>query len=239
LIERNNILTYQEVIKELESLRNERGINNYEKTYGKEYQYLGLGLTQLRKTAKKIKIDTDLAKKLQKSKYFEAKMVGIMVDDPKLFNQKKLESFLEKLPKKINENPLSYFTMILSEYIVAKSPDVKEVILKFSKSKNSSKRFIAYSSLANLGRIKSADDNYFEKFLPIIVSALQKEDNNVKDAMHNSLLSWGQRNKHLNAKIIESLKLIGKVNVDYGDTSCKTPDASKILNSERIQKKIS
>ena len=55
-------MTYQEAIKELESLKNERGIKYYKKTYGDNTNHLGLGLTQLRKLAKKIKVGVALSK---------------------------------------------------------------------------------------------------------------------------------------------------------------------------------
>ena len=36
-----------------------------------------------------------------------------------------------------------------------------------------------------------------------------------------------------------AFKKIGKVTVDYGDTSCQTPDVPKFLSSDRIIKKFS
>jgi 3-methyladenine DNA glycosylase AlkD len=232
-------VTHQEAIKELELLRNDRGIEYYKKTFGDNGHYLGLGLTQLRKIAKKIKTDVNIAEKLIKSKYFEAKMLSLMIDDPQRYDKKKLEALLKNLPAQYSESPLSYFIMVFTEYIVAKSPDVQDLIHKWIKSKDSVKRFIAYSSLNNLAKSKNIDNNYFNQFLPVIERNIQKEANNVKDAMNNSLLSWGQRNKVLHSKILKSLKKIGKVTVDYGETSCQTPDVQKILTSERIIKKFS
>ena len=107
-----------------------------------------------------------------------------------------------------------------------------------SKSKNRADRFIAFSSLANLGRNKKTSEKYFIQFLPIIESNLQEEANNVKDAMHLSLLYWGQRSKDLNSKVIKTLQQIGQVIVDYGETSCQTPDVLKALLSDRIQNKL-
>ena len=129
--------------------------------------------------------------------------------------------------------------MVFTEYIVAKSPEVEELVTNWALSKDSVKRFIAYSAINNLGENKNIGDNFFNQFLPIIESSIQKEENNVKDAMNNSLLSWGQRNINLHSKTIKSLKKIGKVTVDYGETSCQTPDVLKILSSKRIVEKLS
>ena len=161
-----------------------------------------------------------------------------MIDDPKQYDQKKLESYIQNVPEKYNENPLSYFTMMLTEFIVSKSPDVEKVIVKLSKSKNGVNRFIAYSSLAKLGRTNKRENDFFEQFLPIIESNIQKEDNNVKEAMNNSLLFWGQRSKELSVKILNSFKEIGDVIVDYGTTFWQTPNVLQILSSDRIKDKL-
>ncbi len=231
-------MTFDEAIKELEALKNDRVISYYKKNYGNDGKYYGLGLTKLKKLAKKIKTDPILAKQLLSSEYFEAKILSFMVDDPKLYNKQTLIDLIKKLPEQYSESPLSYFVMVLTEFIASKSPDVKEVVITLTKSKNDTHRFIGYSTLNNLGKNKKIEDNYFYQFLTLIEANIQSEVNNVKDAMYNSLLSWGQRSKELNGKIIKSFKTIGEVVVDYGDTSCKTPDVHKILISDRIQNKL-
>lgn len=232
-------MTYKEVIKELEDLKNERGIGYYKKTFGDDGNYLGLGLTQLRKLAKKIKIDVKIAKQLLDAEYFEAKMLSFMVDDPKLYDKKRLEELIKKIPAGYSESSLSYFTMVLTEFISSKSPDTKDIVIKHSKSKNDVFRFIAFSTLNNLAKNKKVEDEFFNQFLEIIEQNIQTESNNVKDSMNNSMLAWGQRSKSLNSEILKAYKNIGKIVVDYGETSCQTPDVPKILSSERIQKKIS
>lgn len=231
-------MTYKEAIKELEALKNDRGISYYQRTFGSDGKYLGLGLTQLKKLAKKIKINPTLAKQLLDSEYFEAKMLSFMVDDPKQYELKHLEKIIQSLPAKYNESPLSYFTMVFTDFITSKSPHAKEIVSNFHKNKNKVYRFIAYSTLASLGKNKTIEENYFNQFLPEIENNIQTEENNVKDAMNNSLFYWGQRSKELNSKVIKSFKKNGSVIVDYGETSCKTPDVPKILQSDRIQKKL-
>ena len=232
-------MTYEEVTKELFALQNDRGIGYYKKTFGNNGKYLGLGLTQLRKIARKIKINPTLAKQLFESEYFEIRMLGFMIDDSSEYDIKRIEKLLQKFPAEYNESPLSYFTMIFTEFISAKSPDAIEIVTKWSVSKNHILRFVAFSTLNNFGKNLKVNDNLFEQTLPIIELNIQQEANNVKDAMNNSLLSWGQRNKKLHTKTLKALKKIGKITVDYGETSCQTPDVLKILLNERIIKKIS
>ena len=77
-----------------------------------------------------------------------------------------------------------------------------------------------------------------ETWLGEIEKRIHKEPNWVKDAMNTALISIGSVDKKLNAKALLSAKKIGKVEVEYGDTSCLTPDALEQLTSERVQKKL-
>ena len=232
-------MTYREVIKELESLKNEKGLKHYEKIFGKKDNYLGLGLTVLRKLAKKIKINANLAQELMESDYVEAKMLSIMIDDPNEYDKKRIDKLVKKLPQHYSSSPLSYYIMVLTEYIIAKSPEVEQIINNYAKSKNSTDRFIAYSTLANLGKMGKVEDKYFLPFLSTIEKTIQNEDNNVKDVMNNSMLYWGQRSKDLHEKVMKASNNIGTITVDYGDTSCQTPNVPLILSSDRILNKLS
>lgn len=55
-----------------------------------------------------------------------------------------------------------------------------------------------------------------------------------KEAMNSALIAIGIRNEDLERQTIGIAREIGKVEVDHGATSCKTPDAeSYIKKSER------
>ena len=44
--------------------------------------------------------------------------------------------------------------------------------------------------------------------------------------------------KELNKKILKAFKMVRKVEIDYGDTSCKTPDVPKILSNEKYTEQL-
>ncbi len=48
----------------------------------------------------------------------------------------------------------------------------------------------------------------------------------------------GSRNKDLNRIALTAVKKIGKVDIDYGETSCHPLDVIKHLTSGRVKKKI-
>ena len=54
-----------------------------------------------------------------------------------------------------------------------------------------------------------------------------------KEAMNSALIAIGIRNEDLERQAIEITSEIGKIEVDHGATSCKTPDAESYIKSER------
>ena len=56
--------------------------------------------------------------------------------------------------------------------------------------------------------------------------------------MNSALIAIGIRNEDLERKAIEIAREIGKVHVDHGATSCKTPDAESYIKArERAAKR--
>ncbi|NND08300.1 MAG: hypothetical protein HKN87_18125 [Saprospiraceae bacterium] len=74
-----------DVLMLLETHKNERGIANWNKltVEEKKLKSFGIGLTQLRKLAKKIGQNRELALELWKSQYYDAKVISLLIDDPK------------------------------------------------------------------------------------------------------------------------------------------------------------
>ena len=58
--------------------------------------------------------------------------------------------------------------------------------------------------------------------------------------MNSALIAIGIRNEDLERKAIEIAREIGKVQVDHGATSCKTPDAEPYIKKreKELKKKV-
>ena len=88
-----------DVMQWLKENADERGIAAWAKR-GKKNSGLksyGIGLTRLRKFAKEIGRDHKLALQLWKSKCYEAKILGLLVDDPKQITEEQAEQQVEQL----------------------------------------------------------------------------------------------------------------------------------------------
>ena len=72
-------------------------------------------------------------------------------------------------------------------------------------------------------------DDYFAARLATIEAEIHTRKNRVRDAMNNTLIAIGIRNPALEAMALAAAARIGKVDVDHGQTGCKTPDATDYI----------
>ncbi len=92
-------MTKTQVLALLKENRNERGIANWKKRGIKnsKLKSFGVGLTQLRKLAKQVGRDHNLALQLWKSDIYDAKVIGLLIDDPKQLSREHVEEQVEGL----------------------------------------------------------------------------------------------------------------------------------------------
>jgi hypothetical protein len=76
-------------------------------------------------------------------------------------------------------------------------------------------------------------DAFFEPYLSRIERDISAEKNRVREAMNNALIAIGMRNDALEERALAVANAIGNVNIDHGQTNCKTPDASAYIRKGR------
>ena len=87
-----------DVLALLASHTNERGVANWLKFAGKgELESFGIGLTQLRKLAKQIGRDHNLALELWDCNNYDAKVIGLLIDEPAKITREQAEQQVEEL----------------------------------------------------------------------------------------------------------------------------------------------
>jgi hypothetical protein len=63
-----------------------------------------------------------------------------------------------------------------------------------------------------------------------IESRIHAEPNGVREAMNRALIAIGVRNPKCQKAAVAAAKRIGKVEIDHGETGCKTPDAAAYID---------
>ncbi len=226
-------MTLAEVKIILEEHKNERGIAVWQRTsINTNLKSFGIGLTQLKKIAKQIGKNHELALELWEDEYLDCMLLSCMVDDPK-------QVTLEQVKKQIKQ--LDYW-MLAHAYCSVLMPKVsflQELSEQWMLSEDAVEKRCGYLMLYEIAKNnKKLNNEYFSKYLNIIGAELQSQENFVKDAMNNCIWMIGSRSKELHALALQIAKQVGKVEVDYGDNSCEALNAEKHLMAERTLKKI-
>lgn len=169
--------------------------------------------------AKKIKVDHALAGQLWKTGYVEARIVALMVADAAQLTKEQANAWVEEVTNRA-------YGFYLGP-LVARSPHAAALMKAWMKSKKEMVGLCGFSILN--GKLRddpgSVSDAECEKVLADIEKRIHASPNWVKYAMNAALIAIGTYKPALKAKAIAAAKRIGKVEVDHGDTECKTPDA--------------
>lgn len=223
-------MTIVQVLDELKSLGTEQN-RRITKRHGVGDDLFGVSFADLGKLQKKIKVDHGLAQQLWATGNHEARLLATMIADPAQADDRLLESWAKDLDNYVIADAFSKFA---GETALARK--------KMEKWTRSNKEWIGAAGWNLLGmlamRDKSLDDSYFESYLPTIEREINKSKNRVRYSMNNALIAIGLRSPELQKKALAAAKRIGAVDVDHGETGCKTPDAAEYIlkTAERRRK---
>ena len=227
-----------EALKLLKDNTNERGVAHWKKrgVKGSKLKSFGIGLTQLRKIAKQIGRDHKLALQLFATNIYDAKVVGLLIDDPKQVTRAQAEEQVEKLQG-------GYLSHVFAscDATLAKTPFAFDLACDWMESEDPVRRKCAYSLIYELSKKnpKGMDDEFLLVLIDRIKHEIKDEDMWVRESMNTALMGIGKRNKKLNKAALRAAKAIGPVDIDYGDdNSCEPLDVVKHLTSDYLKKKL-
>ena len=231
-------MTKTQVMKLLRDHQNDRGMAHWQAREGERSQLksFGIGLTQLRKLAKEIGRDHKLALQLWNSDVYDAKIVGLLIDEPKQITREQAETQVED----VAVGMLSH-VFASCDATLAKSPMAFEIARDWMDSPDAVRRQCGFALLYELSKKKVAgmDDDYLLDRIARIRDQIHTEEMWVRESMNTALMGIGKRNKKLNQAAIRAAKAIGPVDIDYGDdNSCQPLDVLKHLTSDHLKKKF-
>jgi len=231
-------MNHTEVIALLESHQNKNGIQKWKQQNSRPgaLKSFGIGLTILRKLAKQVGKDHNLALELWKSEFYDAKIIALLVDDPKLITQDQAESQVENMQQ-------GHLAHVFSSCgaPLAKTPFVVELACGWMISKNTIRRRCAYGLLYEISKSKkknAPDDAFFLEKIEHISQSFSVENMIVKASMGGALMGIGKRNAKLNAAALTVAKAIGPIPIESDNSSCEPFDVVKHLTSDYIKNKL-
>ena len=208
----------QEILTTLKKLGKPQTAAIY-KRHGSGDNVFGVLTSEIAKLQKKIKVDHALAMELWKTGNAEARVLALQVADPEKLTRADADRLLK-------DGPVRFVGCYLSG-LVARSPIAEKTMRAWMKSPDEFPREMGYGILGV--RLKddpdSISDADAEKVLATIEKEIHRSPNWARYAMNGALISIGVYKPALRKKAIEAARRIGKVEVDHGETYCKTPDA--------------
>ena len=227
----------QGVLKWLQDNQDPRGIKHWEagglsSTGLRSY---GIGLTRLRKLAKSIGRDATLATELWQSDVYEARVVALLVDDPKTITREQAEQQVEQ----VQAGQLAH-VFSSCDATLAKAPFAKELADDWILSDDSVRRGCAYGLLYELSKSKkktAPGDDYFLAQVQHIGRNWEREGVDTLCAMGGALLGIGKRSKELHAAALEVARAIGPIVFDPTG-KCDPMDIEKNLMSDYVRSKL-
>ena len=186
--------------------------------HGVQEPTFGVSYANLDKLRKQIKVDHELASKLWASGNHDAKVLATMIADPYRLKSGELEAWSRQLG--------NYVITDAFVNVACRGRHVRAKVKKWTRARDEWKGQAGWNLVGYLAREdEGLPDSFFEEKLATIEAEIHSRKNRVRHAMNGALINIGVRNGRLRRKAEAAARRIGKVEVDHGQTSCKTPDA--------------
>ncbi len=213
-------MNLQETLTTLKSLGKEQTRKTYRR-HGAGEDVYGVSTPDLKSLQKKIKQDHDLAGELWRSGNHEARILATMIADPRRLDGSTLDAWAAGLDNYIDCGYLGG--------LAAQSPAAREVMARWIEDDGEWIASAGWTVLSYLVAASEISDAEAAAWLERIERDIHGSKNRVRHQMNGALISIGGNKPALQAKALAAAARIGKVEVDHGDTDCKTPDAAAYI----------
>jgi len=219
-------MTSEAVVLELKRLSSKKAKATQEYFGVKNFNRLGISTPPLRKLAKQIGKDHELALQLWKTGIHEARHVAIFIADPKQVTEKLMEQWLKDFD--------SWDTVDnCCGTLFEKTPWAFEKATEWTRRKKEFEKRAGFVMMAELAiHDKKSEDKKYEQFFPYLIAESHDERNFVRKAVNWALRQIGKRNERLCKKAIAVAKEIQK----KGNSSSKWIAADALRELEKYKR---
>lgn len=191
---------------------------------------LGISVPALRKLAKEIGQDHQVAQELWTSGIHEARILASMIDPPRQVTEAQMEAWVKDFDSwdVCDQCCLNLFR---------KTPLAHRKAVEWSGREPEFVKRAGFALMATLAvHDKKAGDEVFIAFLPLIKREAIDERNFVKKAVNWTLRQIGKRNLNLNRAAVETAEEIQQL--DSKSARWIAADALRELTGEKVQQKL-
>ena len=227
-------MEFQEIISKLEELGTEQNRKVYKKHGAGDNQF-GVSFSNLRALKKQVVSprgkkgeDLELSMKLWKTGNTDARIFACLISPPGEINEEELQNRVQDI----------HYYMLADVFgeMVSRTPFAMKLAEDWI---NNNREYISRSGFVTLNHLAmnqpGIPDEYFNRYVKMAEQKLQQLPNRAKEGFNNLLIAIGARNEILRDSVLQAAKKIGRVEIDHGDTNCKTLIIEEYL--EKIYKR--
>ena len=219
----------REVLNQLEAHGSEQTRKTWRR-HGITGPMFGVLYGDMEKLRKQIGRDHALAGELWSSGNHDARILATMVADPAACDAALLRAW--------QADATSHGLIdALAGHVASRSPAWREVLEPWLSAAAELPRRAGWTLVSHLAKDDPVlEDSFFQPFVARIEREIHGAPNRAREAMNWALISVGSRSDGLAALAVAAAERIGPVDIDHGDTSCKTPDAALYITKTRAHR---
>ena len=220
---------YEDIIARLKAEANPDNVAGMARYGISTTNTLGISIYTLRKLAREIKKNHELALELWDSGIHEARILADFIDEPGKVTEEQLERWVRDFD--------SWDVVDQLSELIYRTPYALKKIHEWSGQDAEFVKRAAFSLIAEIScHDKKIADEEFEQFLVLIKRAATDERNYVRKAANWALRNIGKRNRVLNRRAVEVSREIQKM--DSKAARWIAADALRELTGEAVQKRL-
>lgn len=215
----------QTVLNELQALGSEQTKKTY-KNHGAREPLFGVTIGAMKPLMKKTGKNYDLSMALYATGNYDAAYFAGMIAEPQKMCEADFETWME-----------TAYCSMQADYVVAVTlaeADCSQIVadrwVKSGKELYMSSGWSCYCWLLGVRPDKYFDKDKLQKMLHWVGENIHSQPNSTRYAMNDFVIAVGISYLPLHQEALHIAQQIGKVTVDMGKTSCKTPYAPDYIN---------
>jgi 3-methyladenine DNA glycosylase AlkD len=190
--------------------------------HGVRSEVFGVSYGELGKLRRRVGVSHELACALWQTGNHDARVLATMVADPQRMTAKILDQWAKDLDNHVVTGAFAG--------LVARTPQARGRMEKWTKSRDEWLGSAGWCVLSMMSdALEELGTGELERYLGTIEARIHQSKNRVRYNMNNALIHIGASSAGLKRKALAAARRIGSIEVDHGDTGCKTPDATSYI----------
>ena len=214
-------MTLAEAMSALEKAGSAQARKTYARHGAKEPMF-GVSFATLKTLVKRIRVDHELACALWDTGNFDARNLAVKIADPARMSRANIDRWAQGSSASMCHGYVAQ--------LAAEGPHARATADAWLAADGSLRR-AGWSLVGAMAmRDEAAPDAWFAERLAEIEKSIHAAPSEERETMNHAVIAIGCRSATLRKSATAAAKRIGAVEVDHGDTACKTPDAATYID---------